>query len=289
MRARHAGRAAILGADVRQVDEDLGVERPPQEAPRFLVPVIPVPVDVAAFLLRVSWALRLQHPDLYGRRLHVLQEARMGDHLHAGVVLLEQVKGIDVEVLPPVEGAGGVVLAVLRDPLAQGPALFPVEAGGRLGPVESGLGSAQLIPPQHVLDDDEAVALVGLHLVFESGPGIGFSSPCGICHGRSPRGISCRCRTLMPWTMRRGNREADAGIPLLVREHLRFPHLRVAPLDALHPRAVGHRALRLDRPHGHRHLDGRVLVLPVVDPVDDHGLRFQRGARRGPARTTAHP
>ena len=112
-----------------------------------VVPVIPVPVDVAAFLPRVPRRLRLQHPHLYRRRLHVVAdrgpqerpEPGVGDHLHAGVVLLEEMEGVDVEVLPRVKGAGSVVLAVFRNPLTLRSARFPVEAGNGLRPVEGGL------------------------------------------------------------------------------------------------------------------------------------------------------
>ena len=93
----------------------------------------------------------------------------MGDHLDARVVLLEQMQGIDVEGLPAVEGAGGVILTVFRQASALGPARFPVEAGNGLGPVEGGLSSRQLIPLQHVLDDDETVAFIGLYLALYEG------------------------------------------------------------------------------------------------------------------------
>lgn len=72
-------------------------------------------------------------------------------------------------VLPAVEGAGGVILTVFRHASAPGSARFLVEAGNGLGPIEGGLSARQLIPVQHVLNDEETIALVGLHLALYKG------------------------------------------------------------------------------------------------------------------------
>ena len=89
------------------------------------------------------------------------------DTLPDDPVLLKQMLGVDIEVLPAMEGARSIVLAVFRNPFAGCPACLPIDTGNGLCPIKSGLRPRELIALQHILDNEETIALIVLHLLLQ--------------------------------------------------------------------------------------------------------------------------